>query len=98
MDYTIFLNLHVTAVILWVISMLLISVSLAASAGYRRSGTVGFARLRQINLYVTTPFMVLTWILGVTLAIKGAWFGAGWLSAKLFFVVVLSAIHGMQTK
>ena len=42
--------------------------------------------------------MVLAWILGITLAVKGAWFGAGWLSAKLVFVVALSAVHGVQTK
>lgn len=99
MDYSVFLNLHVTAVIVWTVSMLAISVSISASAGYEHSTSgAGFAWMRWANQYITTPFMVLTWILGITLAIKGAWFGANWLSAKLIFVVALSAAHGTQTK
>jgi uncharacterized membrane protein len=99
MDYSIFLDLHVTAVIVWVVSMLVLSVSISASAGYGHSeNSAGFNRLLWINRYVTTPFMALTWILGVTLAVKAGWFGASWLSAKLVFVVILSAVHGVQTK
>jgi putative membrane protein len=99
MDYSIILNLHVTADIIWIVSMLVISISVAASVGYAPSAdSVGFNRMRVVNRFITTPFMILAWILGITLAVKGAWFGANWLSAKLVFVLVLSAVHGVQTK
>lgn len=79
--------------------MLVISISVAASVGYAPSAdSVGFNRMRVVNRFITTPFMILAWILGITLAVKGAWFGANWLSAKLVFVLVLSAVHGVQTK
>lgn len=99
MDYAIILNLHVTADIVWIVSMLLISVSIAASVGYAPSADgSGFSRMRLLNRFVTTPFMVLAWVLGVTLAIKGGWFSENWLIVKLVFVLVLSAVHGVQTK
>jgi putative membrane protein len=99
MDYSVYLNLHVTAVIVWVVSMLSISVLISASAGYGPSkSNVGFRRIEWANRFVTTPFMVLAWALGITLAIKGAWFGANWLSAKLIFVFVLSGPMGPRPK
>jgi len=99
MNYSILLNLHVTADIVWVVSMLWISASIAASSGYEKStNAAGFNRLKRVNRLITTPSMVLAWILGLTLAIEGAWFGSNWLSAKLIFVLILSAVHGVQTK
>ncbi|HUD28099.1 MAG TPA: protoporphyrinogen oxidase HemJ [Novosphingobium sp.] len=50
------------------------------------------AKLRKIIL---TPSMILTWILGLLTAFAiGAFTGAGWLHAKLLFVVLLSGYHG----
>lgn len=49
------------------------------------------ARTRRIIL---TPALIVTWILGVSLALNIGAFGEGWLHAKLFFVLVLSAFHG----
>lgn len=49
------------------------------------------AKLRRIIL---TPAMVVTILLGIALASMGAWWSAGWLHAKLLFVVGLTAYHG----
>ncbi len=54
-------------------------------------------RLRQWNRFVTTPAMVVVWAFGLTLATAGAWFVATWLQVKMALVIVLSAIHGMQS-
>ena len=44
--------------------------------------------------------MFATWVLGLWLAWHGpdshyGWFGYGWLQAKLAFVLLLSAVHGL---
>jgi putative membrane protein len=46
---------------------------------------------------VTSPAMVLVWVLGLTLALEGGWFGAPWLTIKLMLVLALSALHGVQS-
>ena len=52
-------------------------------------------RSQALNRYVTTPALVLVWVLGLTLAHQGGWFAAGWLHAKIALVVLLSALHGV---
>ena len=37
------------------------------------------------------------WAFGIGLAASGGWFTYGWLQAKLVLVVLLSAIHGLQS-
>ena len=54
-------------------------------------------QVRRWDQTVTTPAMLLVWGLGLTLATSGQWFTAGWLQAKLLFVVVLSGLHGIQS-
>ena len=54
-------------------------------------------RVRRWDQAVTTPAMLLVWGLGLTLATSGQWFTAGWLQAKLVYVVLLSGLHGIQT-
>lgn len=46
---------------------------------------------------VTTPAMLLVWGLGLALASGGSWVGDGWLYAKFGLVLLLSAIHGVQS-
>ncbi|ARP96763.1 CopD family protein [Bordetella genomosp. 13] len=47
--------------------------------------------------WVTIPAMLLVWALGLGLASGGGWIGDGWLYAKLGLVLLLSAIHGVQS-
>ena len=53
--------------------------------------------VRRWDRAVTTPAMLLVWALGLALASSGQWFSAGWLQAKLVFVMLLSGLHGMQS-
>jgi putative membrane protein len=48
---------------------------------------------RRLLRGIINPGMVATWVLGLWLAWIGGWFGAGWLNAKLAFVLGLSAMH-----
>jgi protoporphyrinogen IX oxidase len=47
---------------------------------------------------IMLPAMVVTWGTGLTLAIQGRFFAAGWLHAKLALVIGLTALHGYFTK
>ncbi|WCS23699.1 CopD family protein [Methylobacterium sp. NMS14P] len=53
--------------------------------------------LRQWDRTVTVPAMLGVWAFGIGLAVSGGWLAFGWLQAKLFLVVILSAIHGLQS-
>jgi len=53
--------------------------------------------LRTWDRTVRSPALVLVWGFGAFLAWRGGWFGAGWLNLKLLLVVLLSALHGMQS-
>ena len=48
---------------------------------------------------IINPAMVITWVLGLYLAVSGGWFsGSGWLHVKLLLVIILSGIHGLLSK
>lgn len=56
--------------------------------------------LRKYDRTVTTGALAGVWIFGLWLAFGYTGFagpGMGWLHGKLLFVVVLSALHGMQS-
>ncbi|MCX4198999.1 CopD family protein [Methylobacterium organophilum] len=53
--------------------------------------------LRRWDRAVTVPAMLGVWAFGIGLAISGGWFTFGWLQAKLLLVMILSAIHGLQS-
>jgi uncharacterized integral membrane protein (TIGR00701 family) len=99
MDYLWLKALHIVAVITWIGGMLAAAVAIAAVSGardqYEIAGSRAFlAGVRRWDRRVTTPAMLLVWILGLTLASMGDWFPQGWLSAKLAVVLLLSAAHG----
>jgi putative membrane protein len=55
---------------------------------------------RRLLRTITTPAMIASWILGLTLAFSGVidWKADGWFHAKLALVVLLSAFHGALAK
>jgi len=55
------------------------------------------ANIRRWDHVITTPAMILVWAVGLGIGGAGHWFSAPWLIVKLAFVVVLSAVHGMQS-
>ncbi|MBB5371352.1 MULTISPECIES: CopD family protein [unclassified Janthinobacterium] len=92
MDYLLLRTLHIAAVATWIGGMLAVAGILAC-----RSQPMAplLATLRAWDRRVTTPAMLLAWILGLVLASTGGWFPQAWLIAKLFLVLCLSGLHGM---
>ncbi|WP_419900086.1 CopD family protein [Roseomonas sp. USHLN139] len=91
--YLLLRALHVTAIATW-------SGGMVANALVLRHGRAAPGLLQGMRLWdshVSTVAMVLTWVLGLVLAIQGGWFSQGWLHAKLLLVLLLSALQGMQS-
>jgi len=72
-------------------------VAFALPAVARDGGSPELRRLMALNRFAVTPALACVWLLGITLATKGGWFAAPWLQAKIGLVVLLSAIHGIQS-
>jgi len=92
--------LHVAAAVTWIGGML--GSALALGMFRASNGQAGDADrstalhvVRRWDDRVTSPAMMLVWVLGVSLALWGGWFGASWLTIKLVFVLALSALHGI---
>lgn len=88
---------HVTIVIFWIAGLFLY----ARFHVYHYATVPGSAEDRQwierggrTRRIILTPAMIVTWILGISLALNIGAFSEGWLHAKLFLVLVLSAYHG----
>ena len=77
---------HIIAVISWMAGMLylprLFVYHCEADVGSRQSETFKVMERRLLR-FIMTPAMILTWLLGLTLAWQGGWFAAPWLHAKL---------------
>jgi putative membrane protein len=89
--------LHVLAVISWMVGMLylprLFVYHVGVPAGSPQALT--FATMEhRLQRFIMLPALIVTWITGLTLAIQGAWFKAGWLHGKLLLVVLLTGLHG----
>jgi len=92
---------HIAAAITWVGGMLMLSLLLLALRGslgaYLPAERQLIAAVRRWNRLVTTPAMIGVWALGIGMAQYAGWFGASWLSLKLVLLLMLSALHGIQT-
>jgi protoporphyrinogen IX oxidase len=93
--------LHVIAVIAWMAGMLylprLFVYHCEAPPGSAQSETFKVMERRLLRAIIN-PAMIATWTLGLWLAWDGGWIGAGWLSAKLTLVIVISAVHGLLAR
>ena len=88
---------HVIFVIFWIAGLFL----LPRYYVYHQESALGsdeerrwIDRERKLRNIIITPAMILVWIFGVALAVIGQHWDQGWLHAKLFFVIALSAYHG----
>ena len=88
---------HVIFVIFWMAGMFMLPRYLA----YHSETAVGSAeseawkaREGRLLRIILNPAMVVTWILGLTMAVAGGWFSAPWMHTKLLLVVLLSGFHG----
>lgn len=88
--------LHVASALIFVGGVFSAAIFLGAVSSEAIDRSVVRA-IRRWDQAVTVPAMLLVWAFGLTLASSGAWLGNGWLSAKLVLVLVLSAIHGVQS-
>ncbi len=97
---------HIIAVIAWMAGMLylprLFVYHCAAEKGSVQSETFKVMERRLLR-GIINPAMIATWIFGLWLAWLGpdsryGWFDAGWLQAKLVFVLALSAVHGLLSR
>ena len=98
--YQAILGFHILAVVTFVAGTFLLTAMLPSLSGKQSSASEQQAvlrRLRRWNRFVTTPAMVVVWAFGLTLAAAGGWFVATWLQVKMALVIVLSAIHGVQS-
>ncbi len=99
MDYLWLKALHIVAVVTWVGGMLVVAVAITAVSGARAQHEIAsraafLVRVSRWDRRVTTPAMLLVWILGLALASMGHWFPQTWLVSKLAMVLLLSALHG----
>jgi protoporphyrinogen IX oxidase len=102
MDWALWLKaLHVMAFAAWMAGMWYLPRLLVyhsdVAAGSPTSETFKVMERRLLK-GITTPAMVITLVLGVTLAtIEGQW-TQGWLHAKLLLVVAMLACHGILAR
>lgn len=94
MSYTLIKMLHLTAVAMWIGAMFWQAWRLISPAGH---GDERLKRAVRVNRFVVLPAMVLTWIFGLDLALRGGWFASHWIFPKLAFVVSLSGIYLAQS-
>jgi putative membrane protein len=88
---------HVIGIVAWMAALFylprLFVYHTGVAAGSEASETFKVMERRLLKA-IATPAMIITWILGLTLAISSGAFSEGWLHAKLLFVLLLSGFHG----
>jgi uncharacterized membrane protein len=87
-----------TAATIWISGLFLQSGMALLSFGEEGSGRRDrwIANVNRWGLLVTGTAMVVTWVLGVRLALSGGWLGSPWLDAKLALVVLLTLLYVAQ--
>ncbi|MGY3605361.1 MULTISPECIES: CopD family protein [unclassified Bradyrhizobium] len=89
--------LHVVSAFFFVAGTVTTSMVLAAERANPGSVEPVAGFLAKSERWLTTPAMLLVWAFGLTLAVTAGWFSSTWLQIKFAFVVVLSAVHGIQS-
>lgn len=91
--------LHIVAMVTWIGGMLMLCLLLGALS---RAPVLRLPQERRLMFMVrrwdrtiTTPAMVLTWILGLVMALQTGWLAMPWLQIKLTLALALAASHGM---
>jgi putative membrane protein len=90
--------LHIISVIAWMAGMLYLPrlfVYHVASAVGSESSEVFKVMERRLLRFIINPAMVVTWIIGLWMAISANWFQAGWFHGKLTLLLLLTFCHVM---
>jgi uncharacterized membrane protein len=101
MTYQLLKMLHVAAVVAWLGGSLFVSLFLLSSqppdSDEAPKERKMLGALRRWTLFVTTPAMVLAWLIGLHLAVTFGWFAMDWLWIKAGVALALSALLGIQS-
>lgn len=98
MPYAALLGLHLLVVVVFVGGLLIVALALPGLGREASEDQVPeIRRLRMLSNFAVTPALLLVWVLGISLAIKGSWFTASWLHGKIALVLILSGLHGYQS-
>lgn len=101
MTFLLMKTLHLVAMALWIGGMLLLAVAMSAwkkiPAAGLSTGMGLFNAVQRFNRAITLPAMIVTWITGVVLTLMGPWPPSLSLILKVVLVLLLSAVHGMQS-
>ncbi|KAA0692581.1 hypothetical protein DTW90_26935 [Neorhizobium sp. P12A] len=92
---------HVIVVVTLLGGMLLLAFTLSIASG----GLGGLSdreaqfirRVQRWDRMVTAPALGLVWIIGISLMSLGQWYSSVWLMIKIVPVLILSALHGMES-
>lgn len=101
MTYQLLKMAHVAAAVAWLAGSLFVSLFLLSSQPQDGDEAPKERKmlnaLRRWTLFVTTPAMVITWLIGLHLAMTFGWFAMSWIWVKLACALSLSALLGMQS-
>ena len=90
--------LHIIAVISWMAGMLylprLFVYHAQAAAGSAQSETFKTMEQRLLK-FIMTPAMIVTWLAGIYLVLRGQYLAATWFHLKIVLVVAMSLMHGL---
>lgn len=93
--------LHIVAVISWMVGLLYLPRLMVyhnqSDVGSELSQTFKVMERRLLN-FIMTPAMIVAWLAGLHLAVSGNLYMDGWFMTKVFLVVILSAMHGINAK
>ena len=93
---------HVIAIIAWMAGLLYLPRLFVYHADSEKGSELSESfkvMEKRLLLYITTPAMIASWILGLYLAFTVIdWKADGWFHAKLGLVLLLSAFHGALSK
>ena len=92
---------HIIAVIAWMAGMLYLPRLFVYHCDVQ-PGTGEYDRFvlmeKRLMRIIVNPSMIAVWVFGVLLAFAADAWSHPWLHAKLFFVIALSALHGMFSR
>lgn len=101
MTYQLLKMAHVAAVVTWIVGSLFVSLFLLSSQPQNDDEAPKerkmLGALRRWTLWVTTPAMVVSWLIGLHLAMTFGWFAMSWIWVKVGCALALSALLGMQS-
>lgn len=93
--------LHIVAVISWMVGLLYLPRLMVyhnqSDVGSELSQTFKVMERRLLK-FIMTPAMIVAWLAGLHLAVSGNLYMDGWFMTKVFLVVILSAMHGINAK